>query len=280
MPTFTVDLPIAGLGTVSSEITGPSPIASEPLTVSMSDARMAMSYSAEVSLSLAGTYRNVVRIGSVVASIGYAVWNGTDAEVQISTAYPDPANIVLASDYPSDVATSVVQQLLQRFTVATPSGYQVQQAKLEVSNAEKLALGHLYAANFRAYTKSDLSLLVALPAAAQDAEDRIIFTAKRDIAGGQTSIVLQADSVTGLLKSGIGGVTAADGKVLAIETVGGAKRSVSIDILGRSMSKIETGRLYWDIRRARGAGNSLPAESDVLATGILDLTLPINQAVT
>jgi len=176
----------------------------------------------------------------------------------------------------SAIATEIVAQLIGRFAISSTISGGVQAITPVVSRAERELLGPMYVGDFTQYSKTDFEIVVTIHPNAKNATGRLVFTAKPTTAGAQGTIVLQADSATGLIVPSGGGIVAGDASVTGIVDGANPIRQVRVITKARATQNIAPGRLYWDIRRY----DTSPAAVWQLATGVMDFVQPVNQAIS
>lgn len=282
--TLYVDLPLVSSAEPILELKGIWPsetsVAGSPFTLDGQEFAKG-SFTANIGDLEPGIYRGVVTLTGVHIATGYVgiIEGATNARM-----VDDPQTAMQASAFAeaiaSEVSSVMIAALLNRFTVSSAVGATTQQATQEIERSERLALGPLYTANFGAYTQADIELTIGVLPQSPDVTGRLVWTAKPIINGDQASIVLQVASDSGLVKPTGAPIVAGDAVLSAIPnaTQGQPSRAAKVTILARAMAGVATGRLYWDLRRYIDAQGQALAESDVLATGILDLYRPVNQA--
>ena len=277
-----IDLPLPSSATPAVAIRGPfpteSPIQNSPFTLTGSQSS-AGRFSADIGDLAAGIYRCSVTLNGTLIAIGYISATATSTSVRM---VDDPNATIdytaLATAVAPAVSAVLIAALLNRFTLSGTAGTQADVPTRDITRQERLNLGHLYTANFLAYTKADMSLIINVPTAAPDCVGRLVFTAKQSPSDSDNGALIRVDSASGVQQpSGY----ATKGSVVAIAnpTAGQPSRSARVQILAQAMQPLQAGRLYWDLRSYIAQVNPPPV-GVVLSTGILDLTQPINQAVT
>jgi hypothetical protein len=280
------DLPLPASAAPVMALRGPwsaeTAVENSPFTLS-GQTYAAGSFTANVGTLEPGLYRASVTLSGTLIAIGYVL---VVADATTTRLVDDPQLPLDPTDFATAIATAVsnqlVQALLARFTVSRSVGVDATQASQDVTRDERLLLGPLYTANFAGYVQSDVSLVIGVLPNAADVVGRLVWTAKPTVTGDDSTAVIKVDSASGLVKPTGGSIASSDGKVAAIANAvsGQPSRAASVDILARAMAGISPGRLYWDLRRYIAASGSTPAEADVLATGIIDLSRPVNQATS
>ncbi len=278
-----IDLPLPSSATPSVSVRGPFPtetaIDSSPFTLTGSQNSNGR-FSANIGELAAGIYRCSITINGALIAIGYINVTATSTVVRMvddpdaSIDYTALANAIALS-----VSTTIIAALLNRFTIAGTVGSDAIVATNDITRDERLALGGLYAGNFYSYTQADLSLTIGVPAAAPDCVGRLVWTAKNSIADADSAAILQVDSASGILKPAN---QTTQGSIVAIAnaTQGQPSRAAKVDFRAAAMATVNPSRLYWDLRRYIAAQGQTPAEADLLATGVLDLTRPVNRATS
>lgn len=278
-----IDLPLVSSASPSVSVRGPFPtetaVENSPFSLTGSQNSNGR-FSADIGELAAGIYRCSVTLNGALIAIGYI--NVTTTSTTIRMVDDPNASIdytALANAIAPTVSNAIIAALLNRFTIAGTVGSDPMVATNDITRDERVALGGLYAGNFFAYTQADLSLTIGVPAAAQDCVGRLVWTAKNAIADADSAAILQVDSVSGIVKPANQG---AQGSIVAIPnaTQGQPSRSAKVDFRAVAMASINPGRLYWDLRRYVAAQGQTPAEADLLATGVLDLTRPVNRATS
>jgi hypothetical protein len=274
------DLPLASDAEPTLTVRGiwpsESEIADSPFTMA-GEAFAEGAFTADIGTPGAGLYRCAVELSGVLIATGYVLIEAGTTNVRMVDS---PQAAITPSDFASAIASavaaSVTSQLLTRFTVTQAIGTPPQIATIDVSRAERLALGRRYVGAVGAYTKADVELVIGVAQDAPDITGRLVWTAKNQVTDADSVLVIKVDSVSGLVKPTGGGIVVGDGTLAAIDAGDDPDRSARLKVYARGMAGIPAGRLYWDLRQYIDATQDL---TDVLATGILDLALPINQAV-
>jgi hypothetical protein len=278
-----IDLPLPSSATPTVAIRGPWPtesaVENSPFSLSGSSSSNGR-FSASVGELAAGLYRCDVTLSGTLIAIGYISTAGTETNVRM---VDDPSSAIdytaLADSIAPAVSSAILSTLLNRFTISGTVGESAMIATNEITREERIALGPMYVGNYYAYTQADLSLSIGTPTTAADCVGRLVWTAKNQISDADSAIVLQVDSGSGLVKpTGF----ATSGTIAAIPnaTAGQPARAAKVDIRAIAQASVNPGRLYWDLRRYIAQNGQTPAEADLLATGILDLSRPVNRSTS